>query len=67
MSLQKRTYVSGATIITAENLNDIQDSIISLEGKNIPNASSSDNGKFLRIVEGKPAWASLTNVAEEGA
>lgn len=67
MSLQKRTYISGTTIITAENLNDIQDSIISLEGKNIPSASSSDNGKFLRIVGGAPAWVSLTNVAEEGA
>lgn len=31
MALSKRTYVSGQTIITAENLNEIQDSIIALE------------------------------------
>ena len=35
MALSKRTYVSGQTIITAENLNDIQDSIIALEGKSL--------------------------------
>ena len=35
MALKKRTYVSGQTIITAENLNDIQDSIITLEGKGL--------------------------------
>lgn len=33
MALTKRNYVSGETIITAENLNDIQDSIIELEDK----------------------------------
>lgn len=31
MALKKTTYVSGSTIITAENLNDIQDSVIALE------------------------------------
>lgn len=31
MALKKITYVSGSTIITAENLNDIQDSVISLQ------------------------------------
>lgn len=31
MALKKTTYVSGSTIITAENLNDIQDSVISSE------------------------------------
>lgn len=35
MALSKRTYVSGQTIITAENLNEIQDSIIALEGKGL--------------------------------
>lgn len=33
----------------------------------IPNATTSDNNKFLRIVNGTPAWVALTNVAEEGA
>lgn len=35
MALSKRTYVGGTTKITAANLNDIQDSIISLEGKGL--------------------------------
>lgn len=35
MALSKRTYVGGTTIITAENLNNIQDSIIALEDKGI--------------------------------
>ena len=34
MSLNKRTYVDQETVITAENLNDIQDEII-LNGQNI--------------------------------
>lgn len=32
MALAKRNYVSGKTVITAENLNEIQDAIIALEG-----------------------------------
>ena len=32
MGLTKRTYVDGETVITAENLNDIQDAIIENEG-----------------------------------
>lgn len=35
MALTKRNYVSGETVITAANLNDIQDSIIALEGKGL--------------------------------
>lgn len=35
MALSKRTYVGGITTITAENLNEIQDSIIALEGKGL--------------------------------
>lgn len=35
MALSKRTYVGGTTKITATNLNDIQDSIIALEGKSL--------------------------------
>lgn len=33
MSLQKRTYVKNETVITAQNLNDIQDAIISQEAE----------------------------------
>ena len=32
MALSKVTYVDGSTVITADNLNDIQDAIIALEG-----------------------------------
>jgi hypothetical protein len=35
MSLTKRNYVSGETVITAKNLNEIQDSIVALEGKDL--------------------------------
>lgn len=34
MSFVKRNYVDGETVITAQNLNDIQDAIIELESKN---------------------------------
>lgn len=33
----------------------------------VPNTTTSDNNKFLRVVNGVPTWVSLTNVAEEGA
>lgn len=33
MALTKINYVSGKTVITAENLNDIQDAILDLERK----------------------------------
>lgn len=67
MALNKRTYVANTTKITAANLNEIQDAIIDLENKNIPNTTSLDNNKFLRVVNGTPTWVALTNVAEEGA
>lgn len=33
----------------------------------VPNTTTSDNNKFLRVVNGVPTWVALTNVAEEGA
>ena len=33
----------------------------------LPVCSTSDNGKFLQVVNGVPTWVALTNVAEEGA
>ena len=33
----------------------------------IPTATTTNNGQFLRIVNGVPTWVALTNVAEEGA
>lgn len=33
----------------------------------LPAATTEDNNKFLRIVDGAPAWVSLTDVSQEGA
>lgn len=33
----------------------------------VPEASSTDDGKFLRVVDGAPAWVELTDVSEVGA
>ena len=46
MALVKRTYVDGETIITAQNLNDIQDEIISLGNNTVPKTRTI-NGKAL--------------------
>lgn len=46
MALSKRTYVSGQTIITAENLNEIQDSIIALESNGGSTPHIGDNGNW---------------------
>lgn len=33
MALKKTNYVNGKTVISAENLNDIQDAVLDLESK----------------------------------
>ena len=33
----------------------------------VPNTTTSDNNKFLRVVNGVPTWVALINVAGEGA
>lgn len=33
----------------------------------IPATTTTNNGQFLRVVNGVPSWVALTNVAEEGA
>lgn len=64
--LNKVNYVDNQTIITAQNLNDIQDSVIALENEEaLPSYSAADNGKFLRISNGVPVWAIVSNA--EGA
>lgn len=45
MSLNKRLYTAGQTIITSQNLNDIQDSIIELENKEVQQGVTSFNGQ----------------------
>lgn len=40
MALTKVEYVDGETVIAGQNLNDIQDSIIALEGKSTENGAT---------------------------
>lgn len=50
MALTKRNYVSGETVITADNLNAIQDELIrvaGLLGKDIQSASINDSGHLI--------------------
>lgn len=53
MAFQKRTYIDGQTVITAENLNAIQDEIIRQDGELGNKAPSGYGyGEALRYVEG---------------
>ena len=56
MALTKRVYVDGETIITAQNLNDIQDEIISQEANKVPNT---------RTVNGKALSSNITLSASD--
>ena len=46
MALTKRNYVSGETVITAKNLNEIQDAIIALESNGGVTPHIGDNGNW---------------------
>lgn len=52
MALTKRNYVSGETVITATNLNDIQDAVVALEGKGLTKE------EVIEALEYTPAKAS---------
>ena len=54
MSLVKRTYVDGETVITAENLNDIQDAIIENE-EAIEDQGEAIEGKYTKPSGGIPS------------
>ena len=54
MSLVKRTYVDQVTVITAENLNAIQDAIIANEGA-IEEQGEAIEGKYTKPAGGVPA------------
>lgn len=36
------------------------------DGSGVPDCTEEDNGKFLQVVDGKPAWVALVNVSEVG-
>ena len=56
MALNKRQYTDGQTIITAANLNEIQDCIIALEGNYVPKT---------RTVAGKALSSNITLAASD--
>lgn len=52
MGLIKRTYTDQETVITAENLNDIQDAIIALE-----NGASGKSARLSNVTLSASKWA----------
>lgn len=56
MALVKRTYVDGETIITAQNLNDIQDEVIAHESNKVP---------ITRTVNSKALSSNITLTAAD--
>lgn len=56
MGLTKLTYVDGVTVIPAQNLNDIQDAIIALEGQPAPETISEDLKQALLQIAQKVAY-----------
>ena len=56
MALNKRQYVDGQTIVTASNLNEIQDCIITLENNYVPKT---------RTVAGKALSSNITLAASD--
>lgn len=56
MGLTKRTYTDNVTVITAQNLNDIQDAIIALEGQPAPETISDDLKQALLQLAQKVAY-----------
>lgn len=69
MALSKRTYVNGQIIITAENLNDIQDAIITLESNGGITPSIGDNGNWYigSTDTGKPSRGEKGDPGAAGA
>lgn len=59
MALTKRTYVDGETVITAQNLNDIQDEIIQ---RTVSNVSFNTNTRYLQ----KTINGTATNIVSLG-
>lgn len=59
MALTKVTYVNGVTVITAENLNDIQDAIIELEQSGAITVDSAMSGSSTNPVQNKVIYAAL--------
>lgn len=69
MALTKRNYVSGETVITAKNLNEIQDSIIELESNGGITPAIGDNGNWYigSTDTGKPSRGEKGDPGAAGA
>lgn len=69
MALTKRNYVSGETVITAKNLNEIQDAIITLENNGGITPSIGDNGNWYigSTDTGKPSRGEKGDPGAAGA
>lgn len=63
MALNKVIYVDGETVITAENLNDIQDAIIDLEQGGTIVVFDFTLDSDLQVTSG-PTWTEVYNVAD---
>ena len=65
--LDKVTYKDQQTVISAKNMNDIQDAIIALEGDpKLPAVSEEDNGKVLMVVDGAVSAVIVENAEGVG-
>lgn len=69
MALTKRNYVSGETVITAKNLNEIQDAIIELESNGGITPAIGDNGNWYigSTDTGKPSRGEKGDPGPAGA
>ena len=68
MALTKRNYVSGETVITAENLNEIQDAIVALESNGGITPHIGDNGNWYigSTDTGKPSRGATGATGPQG-
>lgn len=64
MSLQKVAYIDGRTLITAKNLNDIQDNIINNENT-IQNVQTAVNNNQKAIQGNQDAIENIQNITQE--
>lgn len=76
MAYQKQNFVdqirdsSGnilieGTTLCAEHLNHIEQGIVDLENKSLPEVNSTNNGQFLQVEDGKWVAKTILNAEEE--
>lgn len=57
--------ITAALTAAAQQLTAMDEAITALQGKALPAATTADNGKFLRVVDGGWAAVAVTNAEEE--